>query len=477
MFRCDKDAMKTVAKCVTLFILLLLGCGWYFIFTLLKVNTSMDDTSEKVVSENVTNLYSLRKTIKLCNNSSRKYVIGLSYWEQLNMAVRNMFQLVIVANDWGSRVVEPYTLNSRLYGLRNFVLKREVPAAHNNVPIPLKELVDINKLNTIICDHGLPHLVSMQEFIGNSAELVIVVHYVHYYANPNDLNVPADVKDDIATQFNIKPVIDCRSLLDRYVNKISYLLQQETEYKRHHMIKHYYCVDATKLISTEKLARMIGITELDEFTVVVVDWHGYSKNSMVYHSAKGPHVNKRATLITSYKGPSFAAVTLPHSQRVMNATKQFLLYSKITDPFIAVHIRSEKIGHVQQTHKGYASSCMKEMLELIEQLKKQYDISNVVICTDFGEGASDTCVKCRGGSEISHFLHDHHLNIIRFDPTTIGEIHDSGFIAFVDMNVLSRGYHLIAVGGGSFQNQTMQNFIHYHSINYTTRIHEICTKR
>jgi len=423
------------------------------------------------------NWHSSHKTIRLCSNSSRKYVIGLSYWEQLNMAVKNMFQLIIVANDWGSRVVEPYTINSRLFGLKNFVIKRDQAVTRNNISLPLRELIDINKLNNIICDHGLPQLVSLQELISSTVELVIVVQFIYSIDNPNDLNVPTNIKSHITSQFSSSPVINCKMLLDEYLYKISNLLQQETDGKRDHVIKHYYCVDATKLISTKRLAEMIGISELDEFIVIVVDWHGYSKNSMVYNSAKGPHVNKRVTLMTSYNGPSFADITLPHSRRVINATEKYLLQANLVTPFIAVHIRSEKIGHMQHTHKGYVLLCMKKMLLLIQQLKERYGISNVVTCIDVGAAGSDSCLNCRSGSETLQILHNHQLEVTRFDPALVGEIEDNGLVGLVEMNILGRGDHLIAVGGGSFQNQTELNFIHYHSINYKNRIHEICTKR
>ena len=49
-----------------------------------------------------------------------RFLLGLNYWEQLTMATLNMFQLVCLADSWNSSVVQPFTLDSRLYGLRNF---------------------------------------------------------------------------------------------------------------------------------------------------------------------------------------------------------------------------------------------------------------------------------------------------------------------------------------------------------------------
>ena len=49
-----------------------------------------------------------------------RFLLGLNYWEQLTMATVNMFQLVCLADSWNASVVQPFTLDSRLYGLRNF---------------------------------------------------------------------------------------------------------------------------------------------------------------------------------------------------------------------------------------------------------------------------------------------------------------------------------------------------------------------
>lgn len=49
-----------------------------------------------------------------------RFILGVNFWEQLTMATMNMFQLVCLADSWNSSMVQPFTLDSRLYGLRNF---------------------------------------------------------------------------------------------------------------------------------------------------------------------------------------------------------------------------------------------------------------------------------------------------------------------------------------------------------------------
>jgi len=411
-----------------------------------------------------------------CMTESRRYVIGVSYWEQFGMAARNMFQLVTMANDWESRVVEPYSVDSRLFGLREIIFRRN-PSISDRVVAPLlfREMVNLDQLNEAMCRYGLPGLVKHEEFMSDVPQDIIIIQFVHTYSNPSDLNVPPDMKADILDRFKSKSIIDCGQLLSHYRDKIVVALEQET--KMTPLVRQYYCVDATRLTSSHKLAELTTLLTYPHITVVIVDWHGYSSRTMVYHSAKGPHVNKRVTLSTSYKGPSLATLELSHSERVKNATMKYRQQVGLPSSYIAVHIRSEKLGHIQMSQAGYVSSCLHKMNSIVSQLKEKHNLEHVVICMDAGVRGSDSCVNCRGGIETIKILRRYQLPVTHVDPTLIGEVDDNGFVALIEMNLLSMGNHLVLVGGGSFQNQTRRHFTEYHDTHIVNRIHEVCTKR
>jgi len=143
-----------------------------------------------------------------CSLDSRRYVVGVSYWEQFGMAARNMFQLVTMANDWGSRVVEPYSVNSRLFGLKEIILRRN-PSTSDHVvtPLLLRELVNLNQLTEVMCRYGLPGLVSHDEFINDVPQDTIIIQFVHTYSNPSDLNVTPDKKGDISKLTKLLTVV------------------------------------------------------------------------------------------------------------------------------------------------------------------------------------------------------------------------------------------------------------------------------
>lgn len=51
---------------------------------------------------------------------SQRFIFSLNYWEQLTMATVNLLSLVCLGRKWNATTVQPYTFNSRLYGLQNF---------------------------------------------------------------------------------------------------------------------------------------------------------------------------------------------------------------------------------------------------------------------------------------------------------------------------------------------------------------------
>lgn len=56
----------------------------------------------------------------LRNSNVQRYLLSLSFWEQHTMAMRNLYFLACFASLWNMSVIQPFTYNSRLYGLPNF---------------------------------------------------------------------------------------------------------------------------------------------------------------------------------------------------------------------------------------------------------------------------------------------------------------------------------------------------------------------
>lgn len=55
------------------------------------------------------------------NTLTNRFILGINFWEQLTMATNNLLHLVCLGAAWNASTVQPFTSNSRLYGLRNFL--------------------------------------------------------------------------------------------------------------------------------------------------------------------------------------------------------------------------------------------------------------------------------------------------------------------------------------------------------------------
>ena len=80
------------------------------------------------------------------------------------MATSNLLKLVCLAAQWSARTVQPFTLNSRLYGLKYF--KPDDKNMDNpSVPEDLNLIYDVASLNSMLNRLRLPSLAGFQDFL------------------------------------------------------------------------------------------------------------------------------------------------------------------------------------------------------------------------------------------------------------------------------------------------------------------------
>ena len=81
---------------------------------------------------------------KMMNSS---YLMALSYHEQLNTAVK--YQILSLANitaDWGLNIVEPFVVNSRMYGLKSDRIVPPLDKDQAGKALPLGSLLNLNSI-------------------------------------------------------------------------------------------------------------------------------------------------------------------------------------------------------------------------------------------------------------------------------------------------------------------------------------------
>ncbi len=118
--------MRCKRGCYLLIIMICVCCvGYYTILSSPRAPFELDhwSYSEQQSAVKVDSFEykqaSARRSL-LRNSNVQRYLLSLSYWEQHTMAMRNLFSLACFANLWNMSVIQPFTYNSRLYGLPNF---------------------------------------------------------------------------------------------------------------------------------------------------------------------------------------------------------------------------------------------------------------------------------------------------------------------------------------------------------------------
>ena len=101
--------------------------------------------------------------------SGRKFVLALSYREQFQNALTNLFFLVRVSRYWNATVVEPFTSDSKLYSLPSPALKG----------IPLGKVLDEDRMKELFTKYNLQPMASLQEFIQTSSRQLVFIHFVY----------------------------------------------------------------------------------------------------------------------------------------------------------------------------------------------------------------------------------------------------------------------------------------------------------
>lgn len=389
--------------------------------------------------------------------SPSRFVIGLNYWEQTNMALGNMFALNRLAYDWSASLVWPFTLNSRLYGLPHLRAdhKWRIVASRNETMLSLDHLFNINYLNLLGNTYNLSKLIDFRNFLEESNRLVTIMHFIHRTSSRERSILPAS--PELHHQLAKDAIFECINYpsIQTIAHDIMSALNIDASY-RPFRLHRYCCVNASKETTPTQLAEKCGFGPSNvNFSLLVLNWRGLGDTHIVKNSAKGLHKSQRSiiTNLTLREHPKGGRDIFKHSSEVLGNASYFLRKLKLSyNKFIGIHIRSEKLGQRSARISKFASTCLRKALRVSNNFQ-QFENYSTVLLTDYGAHGSDSCLACKGSRKIQQILRIHNIHPIHFDPFDYKSSDDSGFIAAVEMEVLIKARYIILVGGGAFQRQ------------------------
>ena len=412
--------------------------------------------------------------------SGNSFFMSLSYFEQLTCATRNLLSAGNVAQNLGAKVVMPFLLRSRLYGIPELLPDKEVP----DIFFPLHTIYDIEQLNTTFHFLSNTYLADFEDFLYNSPREIVMVDFIHTRVAPKDLSLsPKSIAEiNHLMIFNSHNIFDCTSLVFRrkqsFLEKLTLMLRISTRRLgvKEFVIHKYICINPLVDVTTDELKKLIGP---EPCTVIFTQWRGcayYSCDIMAPRKISSSFRNRFLYHSNHTKSkPHVKDIVLPLSSTIKISAAQYLQKINLSSPFISVHIRIEKLFLVNEKINGHTECCLGILDSLLKSLK--WNLNHSLLITDITEYGSDSChekEQCLPHSrKVKRALNTMGLTQHSFNPNAVGSRKNSGFASLVELHMLAMGDRLIVVGQGSFKHQLITNFL---NSNPTNKLYHICTE-
>ena len=411
--------------------------------------------------------------------STDSFFIALSYFEQLTCGTRNLFSAGHVAENFGAKVVMPFLLHSRLYGIPDLIPTKTIPDEY----FDLSTIYDIQKLNDTFNGITGTYLVKFEEFIHRAPREIMILDFPFASEDYTKQHIGLAYRDaaflhNLMNFSNIK-AFDCFHYVNKdqlMVRDVELMLRRATRLLgvREFVIKEYICIVPTLDISTDEIKRLIE----EPRTILTSEWKGCAyqscdiqaphkfikpfRNRVLYHSRQKQSVAKK--------------FVLPLSDSIKSTAMDYLRRINMSAPYISLHIRIEKLQRLYLTVNHRTLCCFDLLRHLMDSLKGR-KFGQVLMITDISDYGTDSCVDVNCTQyvrKIQSILTGMGLVQTRFDPKLTGSSKSPAFVSLVEMNMLAAGNRLVVVGGGSFKKQIVDHFL---LSNPGNRVYQVCTEQ
>ena len=436
------------------------------------------DYIEDNISDVITKLTSLQDSNK--SYSTDSYFIALNYFEQLTCATRNLFSAGGVAENFGAKVVLPFLLHSRLYGIPDLIPAKVIPDNY----FDLNTVYDIEKLNKTFNKFTGTHLVNFEEFIYHAPREIVILDFPVYSENFTKEHLglmfdSAAYAYDLMNSTGIK-AFECLHIINPdqlMVRGVELMLRRFTRRLgvKEFVVKQYICIMLSVDVTTEELKRLIGE---EPRTIMVTEWRGCAYRSCNIKASRDAIAPFRNRILYQSSRPQLSAkgFLLPFNSTIKLSAVDYLHRIGMSNPYISVHIRIEKLQRHDLVLNDHTYCCLSLLDKLITSLKEtQY--GRTLMMSDMGEYGSDSCTNVACMQYIRNFnkiLTNMGLVHTSFNPKLTGSSESPAFVSLVEMYMLAMGDQLIVVGRGSFKHHIITQFL---QSNPARKVYHICTEQ
>ena len=424
-------------------------------------------------------------TTKIVQESSDLYskdsfFIALSYFEQLTCATRNLFSAGNVAQNFKAKVVVPFLLHSRLYGIPDLIPTKVIPDKY----FDLSTIYNIEKLNNTFNKITGTYLANFEEFIYHAPREIAVLDFPVVAEDYTDQHLGL-AYNDAAYIYNLMnatgiKAFECLHILHKnqlMVRDVELMLRRITRRwgVEEFVIKQYICIMSSLDITTDEIKQLIGE---DPQTILVSEWRGCAYRSCdieATHNAVSP--TRHRILYHSTRPRSYTKdLLLPFNDSIKSTAVDYLRRIKISNPYVSLHIRIEKLQRLNQMINDHTYCCLGLLERLIKSMKDR-QFGQTLMISDISEYGTDSCtdIKCiQYTRKIRSMLTSMGLVQTSFNPKLTGSSESPAFVSLVELNMLAMGDQLVVVGTGSFKYQIVTQFLQSNPAN---KVYHICTEQ
>ena len=248
----------------------------------------------------------------------------------------------------------------------------------------------------------------------------------------------------------------------------------------HSLIDAGYCIVRViianwKTLTDYKLQELLGEWNNGNVTLVFSMWRGYWHTN----TSKCVNIDGTSTIKNQFR---------PSHRLLQDAKRYEDLYTGLNPTVVAIMIRLEHaVLLTSRNHKYNINTCLDNLVKTYEELKSS-NAGIPIITADigkYGSGSWNKIVKDEAWMSslkaqtlnTIQVLFNHKMSFERWERSFVeaaGGVTNRGYIAALQRVIASRADCLVLMGGGSFQDLALQDYIHFHKDRDKWCIHLIC---
>ena len=376
------------------------------------------------------------------------YLIVSAYPDQLSGALQWFTRFVTMSNELNKWSVEPFVSNSNLYGIPE---QNPTIGSHESLSmtklLTLRDLFSFGEVQSILktCLRDVLddfRISDMNEFITSASRNVVTIELKSAKQDSGEDTVFYCEKNNVVMHDNLKMKM-------QNLNQFVDLAASNQLVSKPFKIVKRICVCSDQL----QVERLFAFIPNDSSTILV-------------HMERKVQVHAKSKCPTQLKCCQYR--TWPVSKKVIEAADKFMQQIELRKPYIAIHVRIERLFLSSTRNVSKALQCVERMRTLLHTVKTQTNrtVNKVILVHDYGPNGSGSCYRSKTCQNVARRilreLETMDVHIVAYKPSDSGGIDERTFVSLVEKEVVTNADQLILLGGGGFQDSLYQMFMNKH---------------